>query len=646
MFDVERIPENPFLLPDHDQSWQSYSAFNPCVAEHDGQYHLLYRAMSAPRSWHGANLSVSSIGYSCSDDPRRFTDTRQLIEPEEDWERYGCEDPRVTYLDGTYYIFYTAISAYPFQAQDIRIGVATTRDFQSIDEKHLVTPFNAKAMALFPEKINGKLAAILTVDTDEPPAKICLAWFDDESQIWSERYWEKWHSELPGHVIPLLRSSGDHLEVGAPPVKTKDGWLLIYSYIRNYFSPARHFGVEAVLLDADDPSRVIARTNQPILMPEMQYEHQGVVENVIFPSGALIKDNQLYIYYGAADTTCCLAIANIDELLDSLKQEKKTEFVRSEKLPNGFLRYSGNPIIRPRPELTWEAQSTFNPAAIYEDGRFHLLYRAMSCSGTSVIGYASSKDGITIDERPELPVYVPRESFEQELRPGFSGCEDPRLTRLDDHFYMFYTAFDGYTPRVAFSSISVKDFIANNWDWDTPQVITPPGVDDKDACLLPEKIDGKFVIFHRPGNDMCLNYVDSLEFGKGNWLERSEHILKPQNEKPNTKKYGLSVTPIKTPRGWLMFYHRVAAPGSVYTVEALMLELDNPSRVIGETDSTLLAPEMDYEKIGDVHNVVFPCGAVLHDDEVFMYYGGGDKVIGVAKMKLDAIYQRLGVTES
>ena len=110
-------------------------------------------------------------------------------------------------------------------------------------------------MALFPSKINGKMAAILSVNTDNPPSRIGIAIFDREDQVWSREYWENWYSSLDEHSIFLERSPKDHVEVGAPPVKTKHGWLIIYSYIQNYFSPPSTFGIEAVLLDLKNPKK-------------------------------------------------------------------------------------------------------------------------------------------------------------------------------------------------------------------------------------------------------------------------------------------------------------------------------------------------------------------------------------------------------
>ena len=125
-------------------------------------------------------LPVSTVGYALSTDGIHFKNHREFIKPEYGWEQFGCEDPRVTKMDDKFYIFYTALSTFPFCADGIRVGMAITHDFQQIDEKHLITPFNAKAMSLFPEKINGRYAVVLTANTDIPPSKIAVAYFDRE----------------------------------------------------------------------------------------------------------------------------------------------------------------------------------------------------------------------------------------------------------------------------------------------------------------------------------------------------------------------------------------------------------------------------------------------------------------------------------
>ncbi|MDD2840379.1 MAG: hypothetical protein PHY80_04640, partial [Rickettsiales bacterium] len=554
MSKFNRSEKNPFLKPNKKNNWEMKAAFNPSVAYDNGKYHLLYRAISNPQKRQGFNLEISSIGYAEGNSYDSFTNNRQLIEPEFYWEAFGCEDPRVTKLDDKYYIFYTALSVYPFSVEGIKIGIAITKDFRTIEQKHLVTPFNSKAMALFPEKINGKFAAILTVDTDNPPAKIALAFFDNESDMWNQNLWEEWYSNLTSNVIPLLKSKNDHLEVGAQPVKTKNGWLVVYAYIQNYFSANKIFTIEAMLLDLENPHKVIGKTKKPLLIPEKDYELSGNISNIIFPSGAIIEGEDLLIYYGATDTTSCVASCKLDELLKemALPEEKENIFIESKTLKNGFKRYIHNPIIKPIIESPWQEMSTFNPAAIYLDGKVHILYRAMSYRNKSVIGYASSTDGVHIDERLPEPVYVARKIFEKRAAPDlWCGCEDARLTRIEDTIYMTYTAFNGRIPRVALSTISVFDFMDKKWNWTESQAISSPGFDDKNACLLPKKINGKFVIFHRPENYISLSFVEDLNTLQDKWLDSAYALIKPRLDKWDNKKIGISAPPIELDEGWL-----------------------------------------------------------------------------------------------
>lgn len=642
MRQLQRDANNPLLQPDPDVAWESLAAFNPCVIKDGPGYRMLYRA-EGPSPIPGVPGFVrSTVGHATSVDGMRFAGRRQLLLPERDWEKFGCEDPRLCRVDDHYCIFYTALSTYPFDASGIRVGVAVTRDFDRF-EKHLVTPFNAKAMALFPRRIDGRLAAILTVHTDKPPAKVAIAWLDQEEQLWSEAYWQEWYRQLDRHVIPLLRSPEDHVETGAPPIPTEDGWLHVHCYIRNYRQRWPTFGIEALLLDAKDPQRVLLRTQEPLLTPQRDYEVDGRVKNVIFPSGALIDGEDLVVYYGAADTCCCSARTPIARLLDEMRGDGAREFAPSRHVRQGFERFEGNPILTPRAEFEWEAKATFNPAAIRLGGRTHLLYRAMSVDGTSTLGYASSEDGVRFDDRPACPVYRPRALFEQKRLTGNSGCEDPRLSIVEDRIYLFYTAFDGRTPRVAYSAISVEEFLRREWNWQPPSVITPPDIDDKDGCLLPKRIGGKYVVFHRAGEDIRINTFDDLDFGAGDWVDETSKRIKPRKEYWDNRKFGVAAPPIETPHGWLLFFHRVTKPIPVYKVEAMLLDIDDPSRVIAETGATLLEPETPEECGGQTPNVVFPCGAVMVEEYVYLYYGAGDSVCCVARMSLRAIFKRLGL---
>jgi predicted GH43/DUF377 family glycosyl hydrolase len=639
MNEFRRSEDNPVLLPNKENDWESEATFNGCPIIHSKRIHFFYRAVSSSQKVQGIEMNLSTIGHALSTDGVHFKHRRQFIKPEYDWERFGCEDPRVTRVGNKFYIFYTALSSYPFTADGIRVGLAISQDCRQIEAKYPVTTFNSKAMALFPGKIKGRLAAVLSVNTDKPPAKIGLAFFDREDQIWSPEYWEGWYYFLDNHVLPLQRSPQDQIEVGTPPIRTPRGWILIYSYIQNYFSPPATFGIEGALLDLENPNRILARTEKPWLVPEEVYEEYGKVPNVIFPSGALLRGRALHLYYGAADTTCALATAKVSTLTENMLQTK-LEALKLE-------RFFANPVIQPNPKHSWEAKAVFNPAALYEDSKVHLVYRAMSEDNTSVLGYAASNDGFNFNERYDKPIYVPREDFEQKLVPGGnSGCEDPRLTRLDDTVYMCYTAFNGKNvPRVALTSIALNDFLSKKWKWAKPVLISRPRTMDKNASLFPRKIKGKYAFLHRLGTSIWLDFKDSLSFGKGEWLEGSV-ILSSQQEQLPTEKIGLSAPPIETKEGWLLLYHVVSRekpeePQLHYDVSAALLDIDDPALVIARRRTPLLEPEMPYEKEGQVANVVFPCGAVVIHDQLFVYYGGADSVIGVATIKLPELVESL-----
>lgn len=642
MVEMRRSEENPILSPVADNIWEADGAFNGCPVRVGSKIHFVYRAVSPPQMVAGCKLPLSTIGYALTNDGLHFKNRHQLIKPEYDWEQFGCEDPRVTKMNGKFYVFYTALSAFPFCAEGIRVGVAITRDFKKIDEKHPVTPFNAKAMSLFPEKIMGRYAVVLTANTDIPPAKIAVAYFDDEEQMWSPEYWKGWYSLLNENTIFLQRSPKDHVETGATPIKTKYGWLLIYSYIQNYFSPPAIFGIEAALLDLQDPQKIIARTDKPLLVPQNKYEKFGKVPNVVFPAGAIVKEGILYIYYGAADTTCAVATCELDVLLEDMLARTRVRHVKLERFP-------GNPVIKPDPKLAWQARAVFNPAVLYENGRVHLAYRAMSIDNTSVIGFASSANGFKFEEQLSEPVNVPREDFEAKLVPGGnSGCEDPRLTRIGDMIYMLYTAFNGRSdPRVALTHISLDDFLTRHWNWSQPVLISPPNLSDKDAAIFPRKIKGKYAILHRLGTSIWLDLVNDLKFDGNKWL--GGHIfMSPKDELPDTDKLGISGPPIETKYGWLLLYHAVSRKTQpmTYYVSAALLDLDDPSKVIARRKVPLLEPEMPYELYGQVNNVVFPCGAAIIGEELFVYYGGADSVIGVATMKVDDLLHSLVTWEA
>jgi predicted GH43/DUF377 family glycosyl hydrolase len=637
MYVAKRSEHNPILIPNKDHYWEEFATFNLCPIKKGKNIFGLYRAISAVDKIIKQS-QTSIIGIGKSKDGIHFDDRTPFIVPEEPWDVHGCEDPRVTFFEGKYYIFYTALSGYPFGADNIKVGVAVSKNLKDIEERHLVTPFNAKAMTLFPERVNGKITVIFSAHTDMPPSKMAIAQVDKIEELWSESFWKEWMKDIDKHTVDFRRNQYDHLEVGTPPIKTKYGWLLIYSHIQNYFESPEHldriFGIEAILLDSNDPTKILGRTRGPILVPEESYELSGYISNVIFPTGALVEKDTLSIYYGAADTTACVAYVSLKDLVSSMYIETSDNW--------RFKRGLTNPIISPKPENKWEAVATFNPAAIYLKNKIHILYRTLADDNTSFIGYASSRDGFSIDERLKDPIYVPREDFEMKKVPGGnSGCEDPRIVEIGKNLYICYTAYDGIgPPRVAVSSITTKDFLSHKWNWTKPSLITPPGFDDKDTCIFPEKLKDGYFVIHRVGNEICGDYLSSLDFN-ADTVKKCIRIIGPRINSWDSSKVGISAPPIKTKYGWVLLYHGVSKSHNTYRVGVLLLDLKDPAIVLARSSDAIFEPEEDYEKIGVVNNVVFPCGMILKGDLLYIYYGGGDKVTGVATMKLKILLEAL-----
>ena len=637
MFVTTRSRHNPILIPSNEHHWEAFATFNPSPIKRGKLTHVLYRAISLPDVLaHPSQRSI--IGIAESSDNKHFMNHAPFITPEEEWEKFGCEDPRVTHFEGAYYVFYTALSKYPFEADGIKVAVAVSSDLKKVRERHLVTPFNGKAMALFPERVGGKVTAIFSAHTDKPPTKMVIVQTDKIEDLWAGKTWDGFESRLDASAIDPRRFPYDHIEVGAPPIKTKYGWLFIYSYIQNYFpnpdNASRVFGIEAMLLDLYDPRKIIGHTSGPLLVPQEPYELKGYVDDVVFPSGAILEGDTIQIFYGAADTTGCRAKVSLTDLVSSMSPKTSDDW--------HLKRSRGNPIISPNPAHTWESKATLNPGAIYLDGTTHLFYRAISPDNTSTIGYATTKDGVTIKERFSAPIYVPRESFEmKKIEGNNSGCEDPRITKIGARLYMCYTAFDGIgPPQVAVTSISEKDFLRRSFNWSPPQLLTPRGIDDKDACILPEKIGGKYLVLHRIGTDICGDYLDSLDFSKDK-VDRCIRIFGPRPRAWDSVKIGIAAPPIKTEKGWLLLYHAISKTHHTYRVGAALLDLKDPTIVLARSSDPIFEPVEEYEKIGLVNNVVFPCGMVLRDGLLYVYYGGADRVCGVATMRLKILTDAL-----
>lgn len=311
-------------------------------------------------------------------------------------------------------------------------------------------------------------------------------------------------------------------------------------------------------------------------------------------------------------------------------------------------RYRKNPIIKPRPNVSWERRAAFNPGVIYVGGKFHIIYRAMSNKRESIFGYATSQDGFHIDEHPRDPIYVPRKSFEKRRKNADqpnSGCEDARLTRLGDRIYMFYTAYDGKNPPSgAITYIELDDFLNKKWNWASPRLCSPLKGENKDICIFPEKIKNKYLVIHRTGVTIDYYYADDLYYPLKNLKAGHEgegkDWINPRKGKWDNKKVGANGPPIKTKYGWLLFYHGVSDK-LIYRLGAVLLSLRKPENIIARTKDPIFEPKKKYEKKGQVPNVVFSCGTVLLGDTLYVYYGGADTVIGLATCSLEKLIKEI-----
>jgi len=336
--------------------------------------------------------------------------------------------------------------------------------------------------------------------------------------------------------------------------------------------------------------------------------------------------------------------------------KKLSEGKNRAKAP-GVSRSEKNPAICPIFSNDWEAEGTFNPAAILIDGRAHVLYRAVGRDGISRIGYASSKDGINFDERLSFPIFsMPRKNsqclpgkvcrYDPVIYPSggsWGGCEDPRMVLIENKVHVTFNAFDGWDfIRIGVITLDKEDFLKKKWNWSYPLFLSPEGEVHKNWVLFPEKINGKFAILHSITPELQIDYVDKLEdLADGSSRIKSHFAQKMGKKTWDTWVRGAGAPPIKTDAGWLVFYHGVERDEpSRYKVGVMLLDLKDPNKIIAYSRVPILAPDMHYENDWKP-GVVYVCGAIIKDGELFIYYGGGDKYTCVASAPVDKFVDEL-----
>jgi predicted GH43/DUF377 family glycosyl hydrolase len=318
-----------------------------------------------------------------------------------------------------------------------------------------------------------------------------------------------------------------------------------------------------------------------------------------------------------------------------------------------------NPIVVPG-GAPWRKVSTFNPGVIIHHGKFHMYERAAGSLKPfqTVIGALVSDDGVHFTPASDQPVFTG-----EMLGLPTASVEDARVVRLDGLFYMCY-AMQPYQFDCWPNGVGVPAYYPEHYpQWaatNTEQMITrsgiavsedgvhfkplayttPPEIDDRDNALFPEKINGRYALLRRP-----MQYVGE-KYGTdrpGIWISYSDDLLAwsdprlvavAETEVWEGTKIGAAASPLKTDQGWLVLYHGVDAD-SVYRVGALMLDMNDPSKVIARTRNFIMQPREHYERFGLViPNVVFPTANVVKDGLVYIYYGCCDTCISLATVPL------------
>ncbi|MFX1263384.1 MAG: glycosidase [Promethearchaeota archaeon] len=294
-------------------------------------------------------------------------------------------------------------------------------------------------------------------------------------------------------------------------------------------------------------------------------------------------------------------------------------------------RHPANPVLLPDPSSDWECYNVFNPGVLHHNGLFHMFYRAQGLDWISRIGYAVSSDGVHWN-RLRRPLLEPHDGTDSR------GVEDPRVVEIDGVSYMTYTAYGrefhgegepthaggGVLPMIARSDNLVT--------WERIGSIVR-GEDNKDHVLFPRKIGGRYAALHRRWPRVWLAFSDDLH----TWHEKDmTPVFGPREDGWDSKSVGANGVPIETEHGWLLLYHGYDEE-HIYRFGVCLLDLQDPKRVIGRHRYPIFWPEELWELRGDVANVVFSCANPVVDGTVYVYYGGGDHVIGLATCRLDGL---------
>jgi beta-1,4-mannooligosaccharide/beta-1,4-mannosyl-N-acetylglucosamine phosphorylase len=291
-----------------------------------------------------------------------------------------------------------------------------------------------------------------------------------------------------------------------------------------------------------------------------------------------------------------------------------------------FVRCSANPLITPD-SLPFEAAAVYNPGVAQYQDHVVLLLRVEDDAGYSSIYAARSRNGISDWEIAPKPLL---KYGEKAWRYEQWGCEDARATYVEeeDRWYITYTAYSPTGPAIGLAA--TDDFVT------AKRVCLLPFSNDKDGALFPCKFDGKWAILHRPDAGGHEHIWSAFSYDLIHWGEPHCVLMQGDGAAWDAVKVGAGPPPILTDQGWLLIYHGVKRYGGdlVYRVGAALLDTQKPFKIIGRCDRWIFQASADYEARGFIPNSVFPSGAILRGDELWLYYGAADTCVCLAIAKL------------
>lgn len=343
-----RVKDEGIVLKKTDLPFENGAVFNPACIEKDAFVHMFYRASSKD--------GISSIGYCKLKDTRvKNRAIKPILFPEFDYESRGLEDPRISFIDGTYYLLYTA-----YDGKEARVAYAESRDLIHFEKKGLISSsftyaevlkmLNPQVLdekyfyfgeryqygefrehstndvlvwdkdaSLFPKKINGKFAMLHRIMPG-----IQIVYFENFEELKNLEFWRKQFESLDKHIVmdPKFWFETETVGGGAPPIETPYGWLMIYHGLEK---GTKIYRAGAALLDSKDPQKIIGRLKNPLFFPTHSWEKDGVVNNVVFPTGTILRGNKLYIYHGAGDKLIAARSLDIREILKALRNPAQSD---------------------------------------------------------------------------------------------------------------------------------------------------------------------------------------------------------------------------------------------------------------------------------------------------------------------------------